>query len=54
MEDVLDVYKRPYNPKRPQIYMDEIPKQLLDEKYEPLPGKPRQLAKQDMATPISL
>ena len=47
MEDVLDVYKRPYNPKRPQICMDEMPKQLLAEKYEPLPSKPGQLEKQD-------
>lgn len=47
MEDVLDVYKRPYDLKRPQICMDEMPKQLLAEKYEPLPGKPGQLEKQD-------
>lgn len=47
MEDVLDVYKRAYDPKRPQICMDEMPKQLLGEKYEPLPGKPGQLEKQD-------
>lgn len=46
MEDVLDVYKRPYDPKRPQICMDEMPKQLLAEKYEPLPSKPGQLEKQ--------
>ena len=47
MEDVLDVYKRPYDSKRPQICMDEMPKQLLAEKYEPLPVQPGQLAKQD-------
>jgi hypothetical protein len=47
MEDVLDIYKRTYDPKRPQICMDEMPKQLLSEKYEPFPGKPRQLEKQD-------
>ena len=47
MEDVLDVYKRPYDPKRPQICMDEMPKQLLAEKYESLPSKPGQLEKQD-------
>jgi hypothetical protein len=47
MEDILDVYKRAYDPKRPQICMDEMPKQLLGEKYEPLPGKPGQLEKQD-------
>lgn len=47
MEDVLDVYKRPYDPKRPQICMDEMPKQLLAEKYDSLPSKPGQLEKQD-------
>jgi DDE superfamily endonuclease len=47
MEEVLDVYELPYDPKRPQICMDELPKQLLAEKYEPLPGKPGQLEKQD-------
>jgi len=47
MEDVLDVYKRLYDPKRPQICMDEMPKQLLAEKYDPLPIQPGQLTKQD-------
>jgi len=47
MEDVLDVYKRPYDPKRPQICMDEISKQLLAEKYDPLPLQPGQAPKQD-------
>jgi len=47
MEDVLDVYKRPYDPKRPLICMDEMPKQLLAEKHEPWPIKPEQTAKQD-------
>ncbi len=46
MEDVLDVYKRPYDPKRPQICMDEMPKQLLAEKYAPLPIQPGQQRKQ--------
>ena len=36
MERVLDVYKRPYDPDRPVICMDETPKQLISE------GKPRQ------------
>jgi len=49
MEDVLDVYKRLYDPKRPQICMDEMPKQLLAEKYNPLPIQPGQPAKQDYA-----
>ena len=47
MEDVLDVYKRLYDPKRPQICMDEMPKQLLAEKYDPLPIHPGQPVKQD-------
>jgi hypothetical protein len=47
MEDVLDVYKRPYDPKRPQICMDEMPKQLLAEKREPLPMQVGQVQKQD-------
>jgi len=43
MEDVLDVYKRPYNPKRPQVCFDERPKQLVAEARVPLarcPGHP--------------
>lgn len=40
MEDVLDVYKRPYDPKRPLVCMDETTKQLLADGLEPLPAKP--------------
>ena len=40
MEDVLEVYKRAYDPKRPLICMDEIPKQLLADLREPLPTQP--------------
>jgi hypothetical protein len=40
MEDVLEVYKRPYDPKRPLICMDEIPKQLLADLREPQPLQP--------------
>jgi hypothetical protein len=40
MEDVLDVYKRPYDPKRPQGCMGETTKQLLADGQEPLPAKP--------------
>lgn len=42
MEDVLEVYKRPYDPKRPLICMDEIPKQLLADLRVPLPMQPGQ------------
>jgi transposase len=40
MEDVLAVYTRPYDPKRPQVCLDEVSKQLLAEKREPLPVRP--------------
>lgn len=44
MEDVLEVYHRPYDPRFPQICMDEGSKQLLAETREPLamePGEPK-------------
>jgi hypothetical protein len=37
MEDVLEIYKLPYDASRPLICMDEMPKQLLADKQEPLP-----------------
>lgn len=37
MEDVLEVYARPYDPKRPVVCMDEKPFQLLDEYLSPIP-----------------
>jgi transposase len=40
MEDVLDVYAAPYDPKRPQICFDEHLVQLIAEKRRPLPPKP--------------
>jgi DDE superfamily endonuclease len=40
MEDVLEVYKRPYDPKRPQVCMDETSKQLLADTRDPIPAKP--------------
>jgi hypothetical protein len=42
MEDVLEVYARPYDPQRPVVCLDEGAKQLLDEVREPLPMKPGQ------------
>jgi hypothetical protein len=39
MEDVLEVYRQPYNPKRPQVCMDETSKQLLSDTREPIPAK---------------
>lgn len=40
MEDVLEVYRRPYDPKRPVVCMDEIPRQLIREVRRPLPREP--------------
>jgi hypothetical protein len=40
MEDVLDVYKRPYDPRRPMICFDERPKQLVGEVRRPIPAAP--------------
>lgn len=37
MEDVLEVYRRPYDPQRPLICMDEMPKQLLTDTRETMP-----------------
>ena len=42
MEDILDVYQRPYDPKRPVVCMDEQPKQLTKETRQPLPAGPGQ------------
>jgi hypothetical protein len=40
MEQVLEVYKRPYNPYRPVVCMDEQAKQLVSEVIRPLPPAP--------------
>jgi len=40
MEDVLDVYARPYDPQRPQVCIDEGGKQLIGDVREPLPVRP--------------
>lgn len=47
MEQVLDVYKRPYNAAFPVICMDESPKQLIKETRVPVPMKLGQEARQD-------
>jgi hypothetical protein len=41
MEDVLDVYQRPYDPKTPVIRLDEKPVPLISESQEPLPPRGR-------------
>jgi len=38
MEEVLDIYAQPYNPKRPVICMDEQPVQLHREVRTPIPA----------------
>lgn len=47
MEDVLDVYQRPYDSSYPVVCMDESPKQLIGEVREPLPAKPGSIEKVD-------
>jgi hypothetical protein len=42
MEDVLDVYKRPHDPSRPLVCLDETSKQLTAETRAPLPMQPGQ------------
>ena len=47
MEQVLDVYKRPYDSRFPVICMDESPRQLIDEVKRPVPARPGQPARHD-------
>lgn len=46
MEDILDLYQEPYDPRRPVVCMDELCKELHGEVREPIPvrpGKPRRI-----------
>lgn len=47
MEDVLDVYTRPYDEHYPQVCLDEMSKQLLADVQEPLPPTPGNPARED-------
>jgi len=47
MEDVLEVYTRPYDPRFPQVCLDETHTQLLGEVREPLPCAPAIAARAD-------
>jgi hypothetical protein len=47
MEDVLDVYMRPYDPHRPVVCLDETSVQLVAETRTPLPLAPGQPARYD-------
>ncbi len=47
MEQVLDVYCRPYDPRNPVVCRDEQPVQLISETRTPIPPSPGQPAKVD-------
>ena len=47
MEDVLEVYTRPYDERRPQVCLDESGKQLVADKLEGLPMRPGQPERSD-------
>jgi len=47
MEDVLDLYSQPYDPKCPQVCFDERPCELRAEVRDGLPLKPGQPARYD-------
>jgi hypothetical protein len=40
MEEVLDIYKTPYDPQCPQVCVDELSTQLIGEVRAPLPAEP--------------
>ena len=47
MEEVLDLYEKPYDSHRPLVCMDETSKQLVSDVQTPLPPQPGQIARQD-------
>lgn len=47
MEDVLDIYERPYDPRFPVVCMDEQPIQLIGETRQLLPIEPGQPQRYD-------
>lgn len=47
MEDVIDIYTRPYDPLHPVVCFDESSKQLVGETIEPLPIEPGQPQRYD-------
>ncbi len=47
MEDVLDVYKRPVDPKRPLVCLDECSQQRVREVRKPIPAAPGQPTRYD-------
>ena len=47
MEDVLDLYAEPADPKRPVVCFDESPTQLIGELRQPIPPEPGQVERYD-------
>ena len=47
MEDVLEVYQRPYDPQKPVVCLDETSKQLIGETRTPVAAAPGQVAHYD-------
>lgn len=47
MEDILDLYAEPYDPRRPVVCLDERPYQLRKDQRDPLPVKPGQPRRED-------
>lgn len=47
MEDILEVYQRPYNPRFPVVCFDERPYQLLQGLAQEIPMRPGEVVKQD-------
>jgi hypothetical protein len=47
MEQVLDIYERPYDPGHPVVCFDERPCQLLGDVLMPIPMKPGRVERQD-------
>ena len=53
MEDVLDVYERPYDPARPVIGLDEKPCQLIRDVLQPINPKPGQVKRDRKSTRLN-
>jgi len=47
MEDVLNLYHEPYDPQRPVVCFDEYNKDLHKHARDPLPARPRAVARYD-------
>lgn len=47
MEDLLNLYALPFDPKAPVICFDEKPYQLMDQVTDPLPAEPGQNRRED-------